>query len=202
MVTLLSGLRGVIRAHVDWGAEGPEQVEVLAEARRSRAHVTRDVRTALATACGVDLAPERVRVVRIGSGDGGAERADTLRVEQVRVDRRRRGVEIRVRLRRGETVAEGARAGPQDARAEPRRAAEATLAAVERLLPDGRFALRDVQEVGLGGQRVVVVALSARWTVEARPAFGLAPVTGRRVEAVARAVVSAIQGGSLGGPGF
>jgi len=124
---LLEQLRGVVRARVAWGPDGPERVEVVADRSRSPEQVVRDVRSALAAAWGTDLPPERVRVVCTEA----LEDAPPCWLEAVAVARARQGLQVRVRVRAGDAVVEGEAGSAGPSPGEARLAAEAQPLAVK-----------------------------------------------------------------------
>lgn len=194
-VEVLSTIRGVVHARLEWGADGPERVEVLADADRPASQVARDVRSALAAWSGFDVGPDRVRVVRLE----GFEAASLSRLEvgTVVVTRSERELVVRVGVRFGDQVGEGEARTVADLRMEPHLGVRATLAAVAQVLGGDLFALHGLAEVEIGEQRALVVALASRRRDTERVRFGVAPVVDGAADAAARATVHAMVFGTV-----
>lgn len=188
---LLGHIPGVVRARVDREEGGPGRVEVIADAHRPASAVARDVRSALAAACGLDVGLEGVRVVRLGALDETAP--DLPAVESVTLTRTESGFEVRVRVGFAGQVAEGlARSSLPDPRFEAIAAARATLHALAELLGEGWFGLYAVSEAAVGDWRVVVAGVEARRGEDTTIRFGLAPAVESTADAAARATVRAL----------
>ncbi len=191
---LIQKVKGVISAKITTGQdEKIQEIHILAGMDRNPKQIVRDVESLFMAQYGLSVDHKKISIAQLDSEANREKSPNRIVLSGMSSSLNRLRADVRVSLRYGEEVFEGASSGPRSESSYLRIAANATLAAIQQCLKtDCYLEVDDIAIVKLARREAVVVAVSMVTLEGEETLIGSAWIRGDEQDAVAKSLLSAL----------
>lgn len=166
------------------------EIHIVGTGKKSDKQLARDVQTVAHATFGIDFDHRIISVVQYSTNGAHQKRAS---IQEISTDTRGITTSVRVVLAKGDRTEEGEAQGASTVDSLHRLAAQATLQAVGKLLGEGTYlAMEHVAVQRAGDQEIALATVRFAGKEGTVDLAGSAVVTSQHVDAVARAVLDAV----------